>query len=99
METVAIHHIGGHARCRLPTRELRIMALIRKSEYLTGLSADARARHESKISSLGLTKDPYCIEGWTEAPEDVPSVQWSDVMIYMVSTPSPYTREEIKVSE
>ena len=53
----------------------------------------------SKVSSLGLTTDPYCIEEWTEAPEDVLSVQWSDVMIYMVTTPSPYTREEIKVSE
>ena len=50
------------------------MALVTKSEYLTGLSDDARARYESKVSSLWLTKDPYCIEEWTEAPEDVPSI-------------------------
>ena len=67
------------------------MALVRKSEYVTSLPGDARARYESKVSSLGLTTDPYCIEEWTEAPEDIPSVHWSDVMIYMVATPSPYT--------
>jgi len=26
-------------------------------------------------------------------------VHWSDMMLYMVSTPSPYTREEIKVGQ
>lgn len=56
---------------------LEFMALVRKSEYLMSLSGNARARYESKVSSLGLTTDPYCIEEWTEAPEDVPSVQWS----------------------
>ena len=30
------------------------MVLVRKSEYLTGLTGDARARYESKVSSLGL---------------------------------------------
>jgi len=33
----------------------------------------------------------------TENPENLPEVKWSDMMLYMVTTPSPYTREEIKV--
>ena len=41
---------------------------------------------------------PIVLEDWTEDPEVIPCVQWSDVMLYMVTTPSPYTREEIKVS-
>ena len=54
--------------------------------------------YEAKTTSFELKTDPYCIEEWTEAPETIPKVQWIDVMVYMVSTPSPYTREEIKVS-
>ena len=44
--------------------------------------------------------DPYVIQDLKEAPEEVPDVRWSDMLLYMVSTstPSPYTREEIKVA-
>ena len=50
------------------------------------LSEGAKARYEAKITATGLKADPYAIDKWTEGPEDVPtSVQWSDVMIYMVS--------------
>ena len=69
------------------------MVLVTKSKYLTGLSGDARV--ESQL--FRANKGPHCIEEFTEAPEDIPSVQWSDIM--MVSTPSPYTHEEIKVSK
>ena len=56
--------------------------------------------YESKVISSGLRTDPYAIDDrhWTETPEIVPDVQWSDMMLYMIATPSPYTREEIKVS-
>ena len=72
----------------------------RKSEYFANLSADSQRRYESKVISSGLNIDPYAIDDcqWTEVPETVPDVQWSDMMIYMTATPSPYTREEIKVS-
>lgn len=69
-----------------------------KSEYFLALSADSRKRYECKVTSAGLSKDPYAIEEWTETPESTPDVQWSDMMLYMISTPSPYTREAIKVS-
>ena len=68
-----------------------------KSEYFANLSADAKVRYESKVTSTGLGQDPYAIKEWTESPENIPEVQWSDMMLYMVTTPSPYTREEIKV--
>ena len=73
------------------------MALALKSEYLCSLSAEAKLRYESKVISSGLNLDPYTIKVWTQDPETVPSLQWSDVMLYMVSTPSPYTKEAIKV--
>ena len=71
----------------------------RKSDYFFDLSSQAKERYEAKVVSSGLRIDPYAIEDWNEAPEEVPDVRWSDMMLYMVSTPSPYTREEIKVSE
>ena len=68
-----------------------------KSEYFANLSADVKVRYESKMTSTGLGQDRYAIKEWTESPENIPEVQWSDMMLYMVTTPSPYTRKEIKV--
>lgn len=73
------------------------MVMERKSEYFVNLSTEAKLRYEAKVTNAGLTEDPYSIKNWTENPESIPEVQWSDMMLYMVSTPSPYTREEIKV--
>ena len=61
-------------RYRMPT--CNIMALVNKSEYLMGLSAESQARYEAKSTSFSLKTDPYCID---EAPETIPDVQWSDV--------------------
>ena len=70
----------------------------RKSDYFFDFSSQAKERYEAKVVSAGLKIDSYTIEDWNEAPEEVPDVRWSDMMLYMVSTPSPYTREEIKVA-
>ena len=58
-----------------------------------------KQRYHQKITTTGLQVDPYVIEEsqWTREPEEIPLLQWSDVVLYMVSTPSPYTRETIKV--
>ena len=77
--------------------DFRPVGLVKQSEYLTKLSSEAKKRFESKILSAGLDIDPYVIEEWTQNPEDSPKVRWSDVVLYMVSTPSPYTKEAIKV--
>ena len=70
------------------------------SEYFSNLTAGARKRYEVKVTSAGLSIDPYCIDEseWSREPEIVPELCWSDVMLYMVSTPSLHTKEGIKVS-
>lgn len=70
-----------------------------KSDYLGALSAEAAKRYEAKVTKTGLKDDPYSIPDfqWTENPESIPQLSWSDMMLYLISTPSPYTREEIKV--
>ena len=76
-------------------------SLVKWSEYLLQLSFEARARFEAKILSVGLNVDPYHsaidLEQWSRNPEVLPKVQWSDVLLYMISTPSPYMKESIKV--
>ena len=55
-----------------------------------------------KVSTVGLKTNPYCINNseWErKSPELLPTVSWRDVMIFMVSTPSPYTSEAVKVEE
>ena len=71
----------------------------RVSNYIQNLSADSRSRYESKVMLAGLKIDPYLIDAsdWSENPDTAPNVRWSDMMLYMTSTPSPYTKEEIKV--
>ena len=70
----------------------------RKSDYFCDLSSQANETYEAKVVSVGLRIDPYAIEDWNEVPEEVPEVCWSDMMLYKVSTPRPYTREETKVA-
>ena len=76
------------------------MALVKKSEYLCSLSAEGRKRYTEKLNAAGLNTDPYCIDDleWTREPEATLQLVWSDLMLYMVSTPSPYTKEAIKVN-
>ena len=31
-------------------------------------------------------------------PENIPDISWSDMFIHMITTPSAYTKEEMKVS-
>jgi len=68
------------------------------SEYVSNLTGESKKRYECKVTSTGLKVDPYTISSWTEDPSMIPDVKWSDMVLYMVSTPSPYTCEEIKVS-
>ena len=69
-----------------------------KSDYFHGLTAASKTCYETKVLSSGLKVDPYSITTWMVNSEDFPEVNISDMVMYMISTPSPYTCEEIKVS-
>ena len=70
------------------------------SEYVQTLSCEARERYVTKVLNTGLSIDPYSIsnELWQKELDALPRMQWSDIFLYCVSTPSPFTREEIKAS-
>ena len=69
------------------------------SEYYAKLSDESKRRYIEKMRSCGIRNDPYVIENeqWEESPDIIPRLTWSDFMLYMISTPSPYTKESIKV--
>eukprot|EP00731_Ephydatia_muelleri_P019758 Em0012g583a len=71
------------------------------SEYYSELSGEAKARYESKVRNSGITVDPYAIRDdcWVKEMDvaNIPEVKWSDMFMYLICTPSPYTREEMKV--
>jgi len=61
----------------------------RTSEYFDDLSAEAKARYRQKLAKVGLKDDPYSIPNdlWVEKPPSVPKIAWSDMFLYMISTP------------
>ena len=85
--TVAVHHVAGQF--------VVISAMEKPSGYYLDLKADSKKRYQSNVTSAGLRIDPYSITQWSEDP----AVTWSDVVLYMVTTPSPYTLKEVKVRQ
>ena len=69
-----------------------------KSDYFHGMTAASNAHYETKVLASGLKADPYSITTWVMNSEEFPEVNLSDMVIHMISTPSPYTGEEIEVS-
>ena len=57
------------------------MDLVKKSEYILQLSSVSRQRYIEKLTKVGLSNDPYCLESpeWEKDPENLPSLSWSDI--------------------
>lgn len=85
--TVAIHHLQGHDSI-----------MESKLDYFYGLTAASKTRYETKVHASGLKVDPYSITAWVVNSEEFPEVNLSNMVMYMISTLSPYTCEKIKVS-
>jgi len=73
----------------------------KSSGYYLDLKTDSKKRYhyQSKVISTGLRIDPYSIAEWNKYPDVIPFVTWSNVVVYMVTTPSAYTLEEVKVRQ
>ena len=72
------------------------MDLVKKSEYILQLSSVSRQRYIEKLTKVGLSNDPYCLES-PEWEKGSGKFTFTVMMMFMVSTPSPYTKESIKV--
>lgn len=76
-----------------------MMSMHRKfSEYYNQLEADAKKRYNEKLDIIGQVDDPYIfVSGLaiTEAPS-IPDIEYPDIYNFLINTPSPYTKEELK---
>ena len=88
---------GRHVYTTLCLHDCKMTGL---SEHYAKLSEESKRRYIEKIRSCGIKNDPYVIENeqWEESPGIIPHLTWSDFMLYMITTPSPYTKESIKVN-
>ncbi|XP_072034297.1 uncharacterized protein [Amphiura filiformis] len=50
------------------------------------------------MKKCGLTTDPYCLkdDAWDARPATIPNIRPWDISVYMIHTPSPYTKEATK---
>ena len=69
-----------------------------ESEYFRQLSDDDRLRYNEKMAKLELQTDPYLlsIDQWTPERSHWPSVEYPDICVYLINSPSPYTKQALK---
>ena len=72
---------------------------IEYSAYYQGLNEASKARYLDKISVLGC--DPYLLKDQDETKYELPNHEWPsvefpDIFNYLVTTPSRYTKEDLK---
>lgn len=70
----------------------------RESELYRQLDFAGKRRYREKLDLLGLDTDPYLTapDVWTESPELWPDVSFPDICTYLLFSPSPCTRHELK---
>ena len=68
-----------------------------RSAYFQDLQGDSRRRYAEKVTVLGY--DPYHLPPdrvQLPNPGDWPKVEYPDIYNYLMATPSPYTKEQMK---
>ena len=48
------------------------------------LSAESQKRYKEKVVSAGLKTGRTEAQLWTEEPEVIPNMNWSNMMLYMI---------------
>ncbi|CAC5420381.1 unnamed protein product [Mytilus coruscus] len=70
------------------------------STYANSLSVEAKQRYSTKLLYNTGTKslpDPYAIaEKWSSDPSTWPDLTFGDIYLYLIDTPSIYTKESMK---
>ena len=69
------------------------------SKYFSKLEGSSKARYEEKLRMLGNLEDPYLKTTSKLAKIDWrewPNVQYPDIYNYLITTPSPCTKDQLK---
>ena len=69
----------------------------KKSMYIETLSGETLARYQKKLE-LNDGVDPYQInkKDWSSDEEKLPAISYPDLLSYLLFTPSPYSKEDLK---
>jgi len=71
------------------------------SEYYKQLSKEAKRRYDDKLLQLGVENldkfDPFIdSDDWIDDITQWPDLQFGQIYAYLIDTPGPYTRENLK---
>lgn len=74
------------------------MSATRKySDYYEQLETDVKKRYQEKLDSIGeRVDDPYTFDSGPQGIGTVPDIEYPDIYNFLINTPSPYTKEELK---
>ena len=69
-----------------------------KSSYFLQLGEIGKKRYEEKLQLLGLNEDPYLLppDRFSTDMDLWPSLEFPDIYMYLINSPSPCTKEEFK---
>ena len=69
------------------------------SDYYEQLDASAKARYQQKLNSFGEDVDnPYTFD-YGKNVADMPEIEYPDIYNFLINTPSPVSKEELKAYE
>ena len=69
------------------------------TEYYSLLTNEDKVRYDGKLMLANGIKleDPYSMtEGWSNDITKLPNVAWTDLINFLIETPSIYTKEAVK---
>ena len=69
-----------------------------ESDFFKQHDVADKKRYKEKLSKLGLRIDPYLMDAdqWSTSRNVWPSVEFPDICVYLLNSPSPYTKEALK---
>jgi len=69
-----------------------------ESSYYKELSEDDKVRYKEKMRMLEMHTDPYLLptDRWSTDRKVWPTVEFPDICVYLLNSPSPYTKESLK---
>ena len=66
------------------------------SSYFDQLGSKAKARYKAKLDIIGPNFDDSYTLTAAASSDSMPEVEYPDIYNYLVNTPSPYTKEDLK---
>lgn len=68
------------------------------SDFFKQLDEAGKHRYKVKLNLIGAKEDPYLIQrgDWSGNKDLLPDVEFPDIYIYLINSPSPFTKNELR---